>query len=43
MGNLANLARLYLNGNQLTGCVPASLQDQLDMDNSDLGGLPFCS
>ena len=38
----ANLERLRLNGNELSGCVPSSLQGRLDMDYSDLGDLPFC-
>ena len=27
---------------QKSGCVPSSLEDQLDLSNSDLGDLPFC-
>ena len=42
LGNLANLTHLYLANNQLSGCIPSSLQDRLDMDFSDLGGIPFC-
>ena len=42
LGSLANLQSLYLAGNQLGGCIPGSLRDQLDMDYSDLGELPFC-
>ena len=44
LGNLANLKVLILwaKANQLTGCVPSSLSPQLDMINSNLGGLPFC-
>ena len=42
LGKLANLTGLVLRGNQLSGCVPSSLSGRLDMDNSDLGGLPFC-
>ena len=33
--NLANLTRLYLDGNQLSGCVPSSLSGRLDMEYSD--------
>ena len=40
LGNLANLYKLYLGGNELSGCVPSSLQGQLDLDQSDLG-VPF--
>ena len=40
--NLTSLTVLYLGDNRLSGCVPSSLRDQLDMNNSDLGGLPFC-
>ena len=43
LGNLVNLRRLHLDENELSGCIPTSLQDQLDMDSSNLGGLPFCS
>ena len=42
LGNLANLEVLVLLENQLSGCVPDKLRDQLDMDRSHLGGLPFC-
>ena len=42
LGSLANLYKLYLGGNELSGCVPSSLQGQLDLDQSDLGDLPFC-
>ena len=28
--------------NYLSGCIPTSLREQLDIDASDLGGLPFC-
>ena len=42
LGNLSSLAYLEIQGNRLSGCVPAKLQGQLYMDNSDLGGLPFC-
>ena len=43
LGNLASLTYLNLKGNKLSGCVPAGLQDQLIMNLSDLGGLPFCT
>ena len=42
-GDLASLTGLRLDGNQLSGCVPDSLRYRLDMDYSDLGGLPFCT
>ena len=42
LGNLANLTRLDLSGNELSGCVPSSLSGQLNMQYSDLGGLRFC-
>ena len=41
LGNLANLERLYLDGKELSGCVPSSLEDQLST-YSKLGDLPFC-
>ena len=41
LGNLSNLEHLGLSSfNELSGCVPSSLEDQLIM--SVLGGLPFC-
>ena len=40
LGSLSNLNSLSLGDNDLSGCVPSSLEDQLD--HSDLGGLPFC-
>ena len=40
LGDLANLEVLLLNANQLSRCVPSSLQNQLV--DADLGGLPFC-
>ena len=51
---LANLFELILTGeytdyskkppeyNELFGCVPSRLQGQLDIEQSNLGGLPFC-
>ena len=43
LGSLSNLDILDLGSNEeLSGCVPSSLEDQLDIDNSNLGGLPFC-
>ncbi len=42
LGSLSNLTRLGLGDNELSGCVPSSLEDQLDFDISDLGDLPFC-
>ena len=42
LGGLPSLISLDLSENQLSGCVPDKLQDQLDMDRSHLGGLPFC-
>ena len=42
LGNLSKLRELYLHENDLSGCVPGSLKDQLDFSNSDLGDLPLC-
>ena len=42
LGNLSNLQWLFVQGNQLSGCVPVNLRDQLDLNESDLGELPFC-
>ena len=43
LGSLSNLQELILDSNFLSGCVPSSLEDQLDnLDNSTLGGLPYC-
>ena len=40
MGSLSNLEDLRLRDNDLSGCVPGSLEDQLTRSN--LGDLPFC-
>ena len=42
LGFLENLTKLVLRDTRLDGCVPNNLQDQLNMPQSDLGGLPFC-
>ena len=42
LGGLANLQRLYLGGNLLTGCVPDGLRDVPNNDIVSLG-LLFCS
>ena len=43
LGSLSNLVALDLNGNDLSGCVPSSLEEPLLVFRaSDLGGLPFC-
>ena len=42
LGSLSNLTQLLLDNNQLSGCVPSSLEDQLDRRDSDLGDLSFC-
>ena len=43
LGSLSNLTYLALGINEeLSGCVPSSLEDQLDLDNSNRGLLPFC-
>ena len=43
LGSLSNLVELDLNGNDLSGCVPSSLEDDLLFwDFSNLGDLPFC-
>ena len=42
LGSLSNLTELVLHSNELSGCVPSSLEDQLDSNFSDLGHLPFC-
>ena len=39
LGSLSNLTSLVLYGNDLSGCVPGSLEDQLISYDS---GLPFC-
>jgi len=43
LGNLTSLTGLILWGNDLSECVPGGLRDQLNMSESDLGDLPFCS
>ena len=42
MGSLANLKLLSLHETQLSGCVPSSLEDPLDLSESELGDLDFC-
>ena len=43
IGHLANLMYLSLEGNRwLIGCIPGTLSTQLNMAQSDLGGLSFC-
>ncbi len=42
LGDLVNLTYLHLADNQLTGCVPATLQNVQDNDLNQLG-LPSCS
>ena len=43
LGSLSNLNSLSLRDNDLSGCVPSSLEDDLLLfDFSNLGGLPFC-
>ena len=42
LGSLSNLTELYFSGNELSGCVPGSLEDQLVSDYSELGDLPYC-
>ena len=44
LGKLTNLESLNLKyGNfGLTGCIPRSLRDHLDLDFSELGNLTFC-
>ena len=42
LGSLSNLTQLYLHGSHLSACVPSSWEDQLKLDASSLGDLPFC-
>ena len=43
LGSLSNLVSLGLSNNELSGCVPSSLEDDLLLfELSNLGGLPFC-
>ena len=42
LDNLSDMMVLTLSGAQLTGCVPRSVGDGLDMERSDLGGLSIC-
>ena len=43
LGDLSNLKELRIDGTwTLSGCVPAALQSQLDMERSDLQDVPFC-
>ena len=41
LGSLSNLKVLDLDNNDLSGCVPGSLEDQLS-SHSELGDLPSC-
>ena len=41
LGSLANLSRIYLLGNDFTGCVPAALAEIPRNDVDELG-LPLC-
>ena len=41
LASLYKLERLYLDGNQLSGCIPSGLRDVEESDLSD-SGLPFC-
>ena len=43
LGNLSNLASLWLRGNRLTGCVPEYLYDTLGPKRDNLGDLWFCN
>ena len=43
LGNLSNLRILAISANPLEGCVPHNLEGQLDMSQSNLGHLPFCT
>ena len=42
MGNLSNLAGLFLRENQLTGCIPDALRD-VEFNDFDRVGLQFCA
>ena len=42
LDGLTDLQHLFLQGNQLSGCIPRGLRNQLNMEASNLGGLPFC-
>ena len=39
---LAESAETTVRRNHLSGCIPINLRTQLDLNISDLGGLPFC-
>ena len=42
LGNLANLETLIFAGDNMTGCVPANLKEQLDPQESGFGNLQYC-
>ena len=42
LGGLTDLKYLSLRDTNLRGCIPSTLSTQLNMPQSDLGGLPFC-
>ena len=43
LAGLSSLRILLLDETSLSGCVPSGLRDQLDMDDSKLGDVEFCS
>ena len=43
LGNLSHLRILAISKNPLEGCVPNNLERQLDLSQSNLGHLPFCT
>ena len=49
LGSLSNLEILFLyhsglgeGHSELSGCIPSTLQDHLEMEFPDLGDIPFC-
>ena len=42
LGNMTSLERLDIYDNQLSGCIPGTLRDRLNMAFSNLGDLSFC-
>ena len=42
-GQAADPGNRTVRRNNLSGCLPSSFRDQLDIESSDFGGLPFCN
>ena len=43
LGGLVNLGRLFLGGNEFSGCIPRGLRDTRHNSEFEELGLPYCS